>query len=274
MIFRYDEFCQILENHLKTGDDYYLDLLMKIINYPERYSGIFRLSNIRSKLIQNLTQSREIKFGDILEELTTEYIARLGYQNFDKNLGRDENGDDLNVDQYFSDGTDLFLVEMKVRDDHDSSKKRGQFQNFQKKVHLVRQRHPDKHIEASMWFVDDTLIKNKNYYLEEMNKMQEKDVSLHLYYGGEFFDSLKGGKEAWDELTSILRRYRVEHSSLDSDIQIPDFGSSSEIYQALLDLPDTYWKKLMSDTPIYSQIREELFSSGDNLEKAMKKRQQ
>lgn len=270
MIILYDEFCELLMKHIQSGKDFYLDLLETVIDNPSRYCGLFRLSNAKTKLIQNITQSNEIKFGDIVEELSTEYIDRLGYQNFEKNLGKDENGDNLNVDQYFTDGEIIYIVEMKIRDDHDSTKKRGQYSNFQKKIKLIMQKNPGKHIDASMWFVDDGLVKNKNYYKSMMDAEKLENCSLHLYYGGEFFSSLKGGEEAWKEFIDILTKYRMQNSKV--DVNVPDFGSSVEIYNALLELPNKYWNKLNSSLPQYQLLRKELFSSGDNLEKAKLRR--
>ena len=242
MIITYDEFYNSLTKHIQAGDDFYLTLLITIIEQPERYCGLFRLSNARNKLIQNITQSREIKFGDFIEELATEYIARLGYINFDKDLGQDENGDELNVDQFFTDGTILYLVEMKVRDDHDSTKKRGLFTPF---FRLITAGRTLQHLHAPAL---------------------GHSVTLHLYYGSQFFESLKNGKQAWDEFISILIKYRQEHAN--DDITIPNFGTSEEIYKALLRLPENLWKKLMSDKEIYCLLRKELFSTGNNLEKA------
>lgn len=266
MIITYDEFCETLLRTIQTGEDFYSDLLETVIKNPARYCGLFRLSNARTKLIQNVTQSKEIKFGDLIEEITTEYLSRLGYKNFDKNLGYDSNGDELNVDQYFTDGTTIYMVEMKIRDDHDSTKKRGQYANFQKKIRLIKQRHPNKHIEASMWFVDDGLVKNKNYYKAQMQAEHFMNCTLHLYYGGEFFHSLQGGDTAWEELIDILRHYRIENA--DTDVDIPDFGSSQEMLKALVNLPTTYWNKLNSNTDKYILLRNELFSGGNNIEKA------
>ena len=266
MIITYDEFCDLLVKHIQTGQDFYESLLINVIENPSRYCGLFRLSNAKMKLMQNVTQSKEIKFGDIIEELTTEYIERLGYKNFEKNLGQDENGDVLNVDQYFTDGNIVYMVEMKIRDDHDSTKKRGQYSNFQKKIRLIKRRNPSKHIDASMWFVDNGLIKNKNYYKEEMQKERFDNCTLHLYYGGEFFSSLKNGKQAWEELTYILTEYRMENAK--TEVEIPDFGTSEQIFRALVDLAPKHWNRLNEDSPQYELLRKELFSSGDNIERA------
>lgn len=270
MIISYDEFCSILSKKIQDGQNFYVSLLEKVIDNPTRYCGLFRLSNAMTKLIQNVTQSREIIFGDIIEEICTIYIEKLGYKNFNKHLGKNESGDDLNVDQYFTDGSNVFLVEMKIRDDHDSTKKRGQYDNFRKKISLVRNQHPNAHIDASMWFVDPGLIKNKNFYRDEMNKENFSNVTLHLYYGSEFFASLNNGMVVWNELISLLKEYRLDNA--DANVEIPDFGSSTEIYNALLHISNKHWKKLNSNLDEIVQLRSELFSNGDNLEKAMKKR--
>lgn len=267
MIISYEEFCDVIDKHIRTGSDFYFILLKNVIANPYRYCGLFRLSGPKSKLLQNITQSREIKFGDIFEEITTEYIERLGYRNLDKSIGTDSNGDALNVDQFFTDENTLFLVEMKMRDDHDSTKKRGQYENFRKKLVLIRERYPYAPIEASMWFVDDSLVKNRNYYLGEIEKEYIDNTNIHLFYGGEFFNSLRGGSGAWEELLSILTHYREVHINTD-DIEVPDFGTSEEIYEALLQLPEKDWNNLNSNRPEYVLLRKELFSLGDNIEKA------
>lgn len=266
MIITYEEFCRLLTEHIQTGEAFYESLLVNVIENPYRYCGLFRLSNAKMKLMQNVTQSKEIKFGDIIEELTTEYIKRLGYTTFEKNLGQDENGDILNVDQYFTDGHTIYMVEMKIRDDHDSTKKRGQYLNFQKKIRLIKKCHNNCHLDASMWFVDDGLIKNKNYYKEEMSKENYDNCSLHLYYGDEFFKTLKNGGQAWKELIDILTEYRIKNAG--SEVDIPDFGTSKQVLNALVHLQEKYWKKLTSSEDKYELLRKELFSSGDNIERA------
>ncbi len=127
----YEEYEKMLLNKLQSGNDMYKKLLDTVIKNPERYSGIFRVTNAKSKLVQNLTQSREILFGDFLEDIVTKYIALKGFQNLRKKII--SNGEKLSIDQYYMDENNVYLVEQKVRDDHDSAKKRGQFNNFLKK---------------------------------------------------------------------------------------------------------------------------------------------
>ena len=270
MIITYEEFVNELHKKIKSGNDFYLELLKTVIDNPNRYCGLFRLSNAKTKLIQNVTQSNEIKFGDFMEDIVTAYIAKLGYINLDKEAGVDEQGNRLNIDQLFKYGNTIYLVEQKIRDDHDSTKKRGQFLNFDKKVQLIKRTYPTNNLVASMWFIDDSLVKNKNYYKSEMEKTHYDNVDLHLFYGSQFFETLTNGNEVWSEILSHLTQLRLDNNN--ELVYIPDFASSEEIYNALLNLPKTYWNKLNSTLPKYEQLRLELFSNGDNLIRAKNNR--
>lgn len=266
MIISYEHFIEVLNQKIKFGLELYIELLQTIIKNPQRYCGIFRVSNAKTKLIQNVTQSQEIKFGDFLEDIVTEYIGILGYENKEKNLGEDADGNVLNADQVFVSGGTVYFVEQKVRDDHDSTKKRGQFANFTKKIRRVKELYPDKHLVAIMWFCDDGLRKNRRYYQGEMENASFDNTELHLYYGAGFLHSIQGGTEVWDEIVSYLTRYRMEH--VNYSLTIPDFGTSQDIYDALVALPSAEWRKLVSDDPTYCSLREELFSNGNNIERA------
>ncbi|PAK21226.1 hypothetical protein CJJ23_03040 [Mycoplasmopsis agassizii] len=122
---KYDEYLKILSERLKTGSDFYLSLLKNIIDNPYRYSGLFWYSNSVTKMMQNITQSIEIKFGDFLEDIVREYFSRMGYENLNNKLMIKDNKDKLLIDQFFKSNDTLFVIEMKIRDDHDSTKKRS-----------------------------------------------------------------------------------------------------------------------------------------------------
>ena len=95
MILTYEFFVEKLNEKIKSDADFCYELLKNVIDNPHRYTGIFRLSNAKTKLIQNVTQSREIKFGDFMEDIVTLYIEKMGYNNLNKRIGTDENGDAL-----------------------------------------------------------------------------------------------------------------------------------------------------------------------------------
>ena len=270
MIISTKEFFDFFKKEIEDGEDFFLNLLKTVIDNPTRYCGLFRLSNAKMKLVQNITQSKEIKFGNVIEELITQYIEKMGYTNLDKNIGANENKENLLLDQFFSDDNTLYMVEMKIRDDHDSTKKRGQFSNFVKKINLIRNKCPNKSLIAIMWFVDKSLAKNKSYYQYEINNLVIPNTKIFLFYESEFFKILKNGEQAWNELIYLLSEYKKLNSY--SEVHVPDFGTSKDILNALLLLDEKYWNKLNSFEEKYIALRKELFSNGDNLIKAKEQR--
>ena len=258
----YNDFSDLLNNRVLKGQDFYNDLLVNLIMHPERYTGLFRLSNAKTKLVQNITQSIEIKFGDFLEEIATDYIEIFGYTNLPKDLGFDDNGDRLNADQLFTMNDTLFFVEQKVRDDHDSTKKRGQFSNFIKKINRIRVIYPNYRIEAAMWFIDPSLTKNKNYYQSEIERLNIENVNCYLYYGEDFFDLMLNRADAWKELVDNLRRRRDENS--DNLLEVLDMDTELEGKIAIENLSELNLKRLCSSEEKYILLRTELFRTGHN----------
>ena len=264
MMKQYEDFARELSGKIKSDDEFYYELLITVIKNPRRYTGIFRASNARTKLIQNVTQSREIKFGGFMEDIVTWYIAAMGYGNLSKSLT-----DDLEADQLFTDGRTVYLIEQKVRDDHDSTKKRGQYDNFSKKYTVLNEQYPGHEVTAVMWFIDDCLRKNRKYYIERSESESLPDVKIHVLYGGELFTEIFARPDVWDELCMHLTRNKNERSN--EALSVPDFDTSPEILTALRRLkaenPKLY-SRLLSSRPEYIQLRAELFPSGCNLRKA------
>lgn len=264
----YEHFIEVLAKKIKNDDDFYYNLLETVVKNPNRYTGIFRLSNAKTKLMQNATQSREIKFGDFMEEIVTEYIADMGYANLDKHIGTDEDGNALSADQVFEKGDTVYLIEQKIRDDHDSTKKRGQYENFYKKYLLLSKRYKDHKINATMWFIDDSLVKNRNYYRQQAQLNKLPNVTINILFGGELFTQIFNRRDIWEEMCSYLSRNKQERSG--EILYIPDFDTSDEILMALQKLrkdESSLFRKLMSSNPTYTQLRKELFPTGYNFER-------
>ena len=262
----YSQFIIKLDDRIKSDDNFNYELLKTVIKNPNRYTGIFRLSNAKTKLIQNVTQSREIKFGDFMEDIVTDYIALMGYTNLCKSIGYDEDGNALSADQVFKKDNTVYLIEQKIRDDHDSTKKRGQFQNFQKKYMLLKKEYPTCSINATMWFIDNSLVKNKKYYLSEANNNSVSGIQLNILYGEDLFIKIFSRIDIWNEICTYLKRNKQERSN--EILTIPDFDTSPEMLEALKKLKinePTLYRKLISDKPEFIQLREELFPTGTNL---------
>ena len=57
-------------------------LIEKVAEYPNRYIGIFRPTTPSTKLLQNISQSHEIRFGDAFEKIIEEYLKENKFQIF------------------------------------------------------------------------------------------------------------------------------------------------------------------------------------------------
>ena len=53
MYLTYEEFKEIANKHFGLEVDFYVQLLKRIIDNPNRYCGIFRLTSAKEKIIQN-----------------------------------------------------------------------------------------------------------------------------------------------------------------------------------------------------------------------------
>jgi hypothetical protein len=229
-------------------DNFKYSLFQKLATSPERYIGLFRSTSPLNKLLQNLTQSQEIRFGDAFEALITKYLAECGFENLPKN--QQFNEDALNLDQYFKKDGKYYFVEQKMRDDHDSTKKRGQFENFTKKVNLLMSLHGAE-IEAFMFFVDPAMTKNKRYYGDKaLNLATTKGIAVHVCYGKEFFERL-GIENIWIEIEAHLQEWHkgeFTNQYLNFDENVEDS------FCQLKQLTPNEWLKLMSNDKIFNNF--------------------
>jgi len=85
------------------------DLITKVAKYPQRYIGLFRPTKPKAKLLQNLLQSHEIRFGDAFEKLIEEYLKEFKFEILNKTFDYG-NSDKLNVDQFFK-NDDFYFFE-------------------------------------------------------------------------------------------------------------------------------------------------------------------
>lgn len=264
IIMNYTDFCHNLNKRLFDGSR--KSLLENIADNPDRFIGLFRPTKPKTKLIQNLTQSHEIKFGDALESIFTDYFEKLGFKLLPKRITDTQNGDVLNVDQLFEVDEVIYMIEQKVRDDHDSTKKRGQFTNFENKYFEVSRKY-GKVVIPIMWFIDDSLEKNKRYYLAEMERMaNDYQCEPRLCYGGELFNGeIVHGLDSsvWEETLVHLKRWK------DTLPDMPEINFDNEpetAFEEFTSIAPSTFRKLFENTEICSQILPILFPQGKVLD--------
>lgn len=250
MILDYEYFKQCLNS--KLFEDSYSDLIKKIAENSERYVGLFRPTKPKTKLIQNITQSHEIRFGDALEFIFERYFETLGFTLYKKRIFLEDK--ELNIDQLFSKNNTLYMIEQKVRDDHDSTKKVGQFNNFENKYYALTLQYKEFEIIPIMWFIDDSLSKNRNYYLQEMCKLQnDYGCNPYLFYGEQLFKSnLKYFDiEIWNETLSYLEQWK---NGLPDMPEINFDKNATIVFNEIKDISPSIFRKLFTNENIIKQI--------------------
>ena len=252
-IMQYDKFKNILNS--KIFENSKIDLIEKIANYPDRYIGLFRPTKPKAKILQNLLQSNKIRFGDALETLFEEYFKELGYKNLNK-LIKDSNDNNLNLDQLFTDNNYIYFVEQKVRDDHDSSKKRGQIENFENKIISLLKVYKEKELRTYTYFIDPSLMKNKNYYFTELKKIEnDYNVSCKLCYGKDFWVDINH-EDIWDEILKYLEKWKNEIPEMPS---INFDENPTDSFESIKDMKITEYRKLFNNKQICKEILPILF---------------
>ena len=177
---------------------------------------------------------------------------------------------DYDIDQLFKKGNIIYLIEQKVRDDHDSTKKVGQFSNFEAKYFEVSNKYNGNKVIPIMWFIDDSLRKNKNYYLGQMDRMAEfYGCEPKLYYGVEMFSESKNGirvlpNEMWSEIIEYLTEWK---ETLPDMPEVNFDANSEEVFEELKDLSPSIYRKLFENDDIKEQILPILFTKGIVLRK-------
>ena len=257
-----EKIIEILNRHVFNEDK--AALIQAIATNPDRFVGVFRSTTPHLKLLQYVLQSREIRFGDAMEEIIAALLAKMGFVNLPKNLITRE-GEELTCDQYFTTANrnPFYLMEQKVRDDHDSTKKRGQAANFRRKLIHLRAIHGDS-LVGIVYFIDPSLHKNESFYRDEIEALQDElGITVYLLYNGEFFQHLEGHTRNWDLLVSSLQAWRdivPEHISLDYDA---DPGTT---LAELSPITGGVWRKLIVNDALWSGgVVKTLFPNGRTL---------
>ncbi len=229
------------------------DLIVKLAEYPQRYISIFRPTKPYTKLIQNITQSHEIRFGDAFEILIENIFIKNGYKLLEKNIKKDDKK--KSIDQLFEKNNQIIFIEQKIRDDHDSSKKVGQISNFEDKIYLLIDKYPNKNIKAYFYFIDPTFKKNKNFYLNEIKNLSKAyNINVYLAYGNELFkyENIDG----WCFIIKFLVKWKKE---LPNFPEINFDKNPKESFEEIKNLPPKYFRKLLTNKRIVKEIFPILF---------------
>lgn len=129
-----------------------LERLLSSSYNPKRIISPYQALPLREKIVQTILTRINISFGNYAEEIAKKTIAAFGGEILE---GKSS---DKVADCLFMYKGKTYLIEQKVRDDHDTSKRVGQATDFIEKKKIFR---PDA---SACWFIDNNFRKNKKYY--------------------------------------------------------------------------------------------------------------
>ena len=195
----------ILDKHMKKD---LTEFWLEAFNKPDiwRVTSHFQIYDFETKLRQYYYTSLNIKFGNALEEIVYNFLLDNGAEF----LNRHEEVENKDCDQIFMYQNKVVLIEQKIRDDHDSSKKEGQVQNFLTKKTSLENKYDN--VYCSFWFIDDCVAKNKNYYSQQL--------AQELYYGADIEKFLQTifednrAKGFVQKIEEILEEYAINFKTI------------------------------------------------------------
>lgn len=236
------------------------DLFIKIAENPERFTGLLRPSKPYSKVLQFLLQSHEIKFGNALEHVIEYMFKSVGF-SVETNKKYRFQSEELSVDLILIKENSYYIVEMKVRDDHDSSKKRGQMENLKKKVEAFI-KHEKVIPYCILYFVDSTFRKNRNYYIQELESFRQLyNTETFLFYGEEIFKHFGCG-EVWESFMKCLKEWKEGLP----DIPLINYDDNlQESAEILSKIPLYYWDKIVKNDELWEKggVINSIFKNGE-----------
>ena len=204
-----EECFDILNKHLKLDASAFWTNALKNTDLC-RFTTSFQFYSFEDKLKQYYFTSNNVRFGNALEEIVRVFLEKNGAQF----LERRNEVEKHDCDQIFKYMDKIVLIEQKIRDDHDSSKKIGQLENFQIKKEELKKKY--EKVYCTSWFIDDCLTKNKSFYAASLTKDYE------LCYGQEIECFLKiiFNDDRADGFVEVLSSYLDEYRNFSASIDI------------------------------------------------------
>ena len=234
-----------------------------IVEKKESIIGFLRFQSADQKLVQFITQSLEIKTGDMLEEFFDELLA-YKYDRMTKNItyaGKAYKCDQLVRSR--DESHEIILIEQKIRDNHDSTKKDGQADNFENKIIALNHIYNET-ISAYEWFIDVQYRKYPAYYQRRIDDFMSHNPGLcnaHLIYGEEIIETLIG-PGSWQLFVDAYNEVKTNFiSDINHDLEY-DFDADPDdiVFNYFKNKRKNSFDVFFSDD--YSEIRNRFFFGG------------
>ena len=188
-------------------------------------------NSIRDTLMYNTLNVRQIILGSKVEEIADSVVQEvLGFEvlpkevTYTKKNGKKKVGKADHV--WRTTNEDVYVVEQKLRDNHDNTKKDGQVADFNAKVKAFRDLYPNKNVVGVFWFVDDTVKVSR----KTLQKTLIENSTVR--YGCEIFHDIDDGCLAFEKILNEIENRRnddlVINFDTDPDLYFNDLVLSTD----------------------------------------------
>ena len=194
---------EIFDKHFSKLGEYFDEKVIQ--NKDKLFNDFYRIPlTIKDLISGTIFNTCNIRYGDFLEEIINEFLMENGVNIslVDKKKG--------NYDLLFKIDDILYVGEIKIRDNHDSTKKQGQISNLIEKASLQKEKNPNIKVIAIFFFIDPNEKKNGKFYLDQLNLCVEKHIfdDGKVFYGDEIFKELGFYKE-WNKLKNEITNFNI-----------------------------------------------------------------
>lgn len=183
--------------------DFVKSTLDKLADSPDRLLGVLHANSFQMGSLVSFGYSRNNSYGNAIESVFSSIIEDNGWTiedtkykfedyNLPSSLKRRSDQKSIAIDQVFSNKDYYVFIEQKIRDDHDTSKKTGQWANYEQKFRVLNEIIQDKKVIGIMWMIDDGFNRNKDFYSndEHMGKMNTEFPGQNFLIYGKDIDQL------------------------------------------------------------------------------------
>ncbi|WP_406616944.1 HpyAIV family type II restriction enzyme [Mycoplasmopsis adleri] len=261
-------------------------LILKLIDAPYRYESLLNPFDFKTKLYQSFLRTQENKYYKFITNTSMALFASYNYEFIDKDkliysTSRTENDETIidskraNFSFAFKneDTKKIYAVLTKKRDVYSANDTIQIFDKVKESSMVLANIFRDYKIETFLWFIEDTIRKNEEYYHANTTIVDTDKYELRVKYGAELFDHFNHIDD-WKQVERELETFK--NSNFKEFLVMPDLDTDEEALESLVELSESAWEKLNSVEPKYMKIRANVFNQSNpnsNLFKALKQRE-
>ncbi|WP_406615198.1 HpyAIV family type II restriction enzyme [Mycoplasmopsis hyopharyngis] len=242
-------------------------MIYKLIDAPYRFKSLFNPLSVFEKVEQSRIKSQEFAFNSFLKSLTSDELKKKSFVELENRykftILIDEEKETyqekiVKFDHVFKNEqtNEIYLILQKNRDIYSYKKASEMIEKFINNTEVFVNHFQDNKVNAFLWFMDENYKNNQEFFANILSTKINDNISYHIYYAHEFFKHLDI-ESVWDTMVFNLNKFKNENSQ---ELFIkPNLDLDPEALEVLVNLSNSSWEKLNSDSPVYKELRTIIF---------------